>query len=99
MEQIHTDAAPASIGPFSQALRDNDRIFVSEQGPVDPDSGDVVSDDIGEQTAQTLDNIAAVLKAAGSSWNCSSPTTRTSGARSRCPARRLRALPPHGQQH
>ncbi|WP_224337533.1 Rid family detoxifying hydrolase [Haloprofundus halobius] len=67
MEEIHTDEAPASIGPFSQAIRDGDRIFVSGQGPVDPDSGDVVSDDIGEQTAQTLDNVAAVLEAGGSS--------------------------------
>ncbi|WP_224270867.1 Rid family detoxifying hydrolase [Haloprofundus salinisoli] len=67
MEEIHTDAAPASIGPFSQAIRDGDRIFVSGQGPVDPESGDVVSDDIGEQTAQTLDNVAAVLEAGGSS--------------------------------
>ncbi|WP_117595517.1 MULTISPECIES: Rid family detoxifying hydrolase [Haloprofundus] len=67
MEEIHTDAAPASIGPFSQAIRDGDRIFVSGQGPVDPESGDVVSDDIGEQTARTLDNVAAVLEAGGSS--------------------------------
>ncbi|WP_224450286.1 Rid family detoxifying hydrolase [Haloprofundus salilacus] len=69
MEEIRTDAAPASIGPFSQAIRDGDRIFVSGQGPVDPASGDVVSDDICEQTAQTLDNVAAVLEAGGSSLN------------------------------
>lgn len=67
MEEIRTDAAPASIGPFSQGIRDGDRIFVSGQGPVDPDSGEVVSDDIGEQTIRTLDNVAAVLEAGGSS--------------------------------
>ncbi|SFR67139.1 endoribonuclease L-PSP [Halogeometricum rufum] len=67
MEEIQTDAAPASIGPFSQGIRDGDRIFVSGQGPVDPDSGDVVSEDIREQTARTLENVAAVLEAGGSS--------------------------------
>jgi reactive intermediate/imine deaminase len=67
MEEIQTDAAPASIGPFSQGIRDGDRIFVSGQGPVDPDTGDVVSEDIREQTARTLENVAAVLEAGGSS--------------------------------
>lgn len=69
MEEIQTDAAPASIGPFSQGIKDGDRIFVSGQGPVDPDTGEIVSDDIGEQTAQTLENIAAVLETGGSSLN------------------------------
>jgi reactive intermediate/imine deaminase len=67
MEEIHTDAAPASIGPFSQGIRDGDRLFVSGQGPVDPDSGEVVSEDIREQTAQTLENVSAILDAGGSS--------------------------------
>lgn len=67
MEEISTDDAPASIGPFSQAIRDGDRIYVSGQGPIDPDTGDVVGEDIGEQTAQTLENVDAVLQAAGRS--------------------------------
>lgn len=67
MREIHTDAAPASIGPYSQGIRDGDRVFVSGQGPVDPDTGEVVSDDIAEQTARTLENVAAVLEAGGSS--------------------------------
>jgi 2-iminobutanoate/2-iminopropanoate deaminase len=67
MEEIHTDAAPASIGPFSQGIRDGDRLFVSGQGPVDPDSGEIVSEDIREQTAQTLENVSAILDAGGSS--------------------------------
>lgn len=67
MEEITTDEAPESIGPFSQAIRDGDRLFVSGQGPIDPESGDIVGDDIGEETAQTLENIGAILKAAGSS--------------------------------
>lgn len=64
MEEISTDQAPASIGPFSQAIRDGDRVYVSGQGPIDPDTDTIVSSDIREQTAQTLDNIAAVLQAA-----------------------------------
>ncbi|MFP8956578.1 RidA family protein [Natrialbaceae archaeon A-CW3] len=67
MEEIHTDEAPAAIGPYSQGIKDGDRVFVSGQGPVDPETGDVVSDDIGEQTAQTLENVASVLEAAGGS--------------------------------
>jgi 2-iminobutanoate/2-iminopropanoate deaminase len=67
MEEINTDAAPPSIGPFSQAIRDGNRIYVSGQGPVDPTSGDIVGDTIEEQTTQTLENIDAVLTAAGRS--------------------------------
>lgn len=67
MEEITSDDAPASIGPFSQAVRDGDRVYVSGQGPVDPDTGDVVSDDVREQTKRTLENVAAVLSAAGMS--------------------------------
>lgn len=67
MEEINTEAAPASIGPFSQGIRDGNRIFVSGQGPVDPKSGDIVNENIAEQTTQTLENVKAVLEAAGSS--------------------------------
>ncbi|MWG33836.1 RidA family protein [Halomarina oriensis] len=67
MREITTDDAPASIGPYSQGVRDGDRVFVSGQGGVDPESGDVVSDDIHEQTERTLRNVDAVLRAAGGS--------------------------------
>lgn len=67
MEEISTDAAPPSIGPFSQGIRDGNRIYVSGQGPVDPESGEIVGDTIEEQTARTLENIDAVLAAAGRS--------------------------------
>ena len=67
MEEISTDDAPGSIGPFSQAIRDDGTIYVSGQGPVDPESGEIVSEDIKEQTAQTLENIGAILEAADSS--------------------------------
>ncbi|RBI60483.1 RidA family protein [halophilic archaeon] len=64
MEEINTDEAPPSIGPFSQAVRDGGRIYVSGQGPVDPESGEIIGDTVREQTARTLENVAAVLEAA-----------------------------------
>ncbi|GAA0238166.1 RidA family protein [Haladaptatus pallidirubidus] len=64
MEEIHTDSAPASIGPFSQGIRDGDRVYVSGQGPVHPETGEIVSDDVRVQTERTLQNIEAVLDAA-----------------------------------
>ncbi|WP_137287780.1 Rid family detoxifying hydrolase [Halorussus salinisoli] len=64
MDEIRTNDAPESIGPFSQAIRDGEKIYVSGQGPVHPETGDVVSDDIDKQTAQTLENIDSVLRAA-----------------------------------
>lgn len=67
MEEITTDDAPPSIGPFSQAIRDGDTIHVSGQGPIDPDSGEVVDGDIRDETERTLENVAAILEAAGAS--------------------------------
>lgn len=67
MEEIWTDAAPDSIGPYSQGIKDGDRVYVSGQGPVDPDTGTVRAGDIRDQTALTLENIAAVLEAADTS--------------------------------
>jgi len=67
MEEIATDQAPSAIGPYSQAILDDGRVYVSGQGPVDPETDEVVSEDIGEQTAQTLENIAAILDAADTS--------------------------------
>ncbi len=67
MQEISTDDAPPSIGPFSQGIRHGDTLYVSGQGPIDPDSGEIVSQDVREQTRRTLENIDAVLSAAGSS--------------------------------
>ena len=67
VEEISTENAPSALGPYSQGIKDGDRIFVSGQGPVDPDTREVVSEDIKEQTARTLENIGAVLEAGGSS--------------------------------
>lgn len=67
MREVQTDAAPASIGPFSQGIVHGDTIYVSGQGPIDPDTGDVIGDTPGEQTRQTLENVAAILEAADAS--------------------------------
>ena len=67
MREISTDDAPPSIGPFSQGIRDDDSIHVSGQGPIDPDSGEIIDGDIADETARTLENIEAVLDATGAS--------------------------------
>ncbi|MXV60485.1 RidA family protein [Natronorubrum sp. JWXQ-INN-674] len=67
MHPLSTDDAPASIGPFSQGVRDGDRIYVSGQGPVDPDTGEIIDGDIAAQTERTLENIDAVLRAGDAS--------------------------------
>jgi 2-iminobutanoate/2-iminopropanoate deaminase len=66
-EIIQTDSAPKAIGPYSQAVKIKDFIFVSGQIPVDPGTGDLVEGDIGIQTRQVLSNVRAVLAAAGAS--------------------------------
>jgi len=67
MEEITAPDAPASIGPYSTAIRDGDTLYLSGQGPIDPATGEALDGDIGEQTALTMENVAAVLEAAGSS--------------------------------
>ncbi len=65
-ERIETSQAPAPIGPYSQAVRAGGFIFLSGQIPIDPVTGTVVEGDITVQTRQVLQNLAAVLDAAGS---------------------------------
>ena len=60
---ISTGDAPAAIGPYSQAIRSGSMLFCAGQIPLDPKSGQIVSDDIGEQTKRVLENIGAILKA------------------------------------
>lgn len=67
MEEITTDEAPESIGPYSQAILDGDTVYVSGQGPIDPNTGKVVGNDVREETAHTLENVGAILRAAGGS--------------------------------
>ncbi len=65
-EIIKTNKAPGAIGPYSQATKANNLIFVSGQIPIDPQSGLIVEGGIYEQTQQVLKNIEAILEAAGS---------------------------------
>ena len=62
---ISTSAAPAAIGPYSQAVRVGDMLFASGQIPTDPKTGSFVAGGITEQTTQVLENIKAILAAAG----------------------------------
>lgn len=64
---ISTNKAPAAIGPYSQAIRMGDFVFVSGQIPILPANGEIVQGDIRVQTRQVLENIKHVLEAAGSS--------------------------------
>ena len=64
---IHTDHAPAAIGPYSQAIVADGWVFCSGQIPLDPDTMELVGGTIDEQTDQALSNLSEVLQAAGSS--------------------------------
>ena len=65
MQTIHTQQAPAAIGPYSQAIRANGFVFTSGQIALDPATGKVVEGGIAEQTKRICENIKAVLAAAG----------------------------------
>ena len=62
---IHTDKAPAAIGPYSQAVKAGNMLFVSGQIPIDPATGVFAGEDITTQTRQSLNNLKAILEAAG----------------------------------
>ncbi len=59
---ISTNQAPAAVGPYSQAVRAGSMVFCAGQIPLDPKSGQIVSQDVAEQTRRVLDNLTAVLK-------------------------------------
>ena len=62
---IHTENAPAAIGPYSQAIEAGNTIYVSGQLPIDPATGAFAGEDIAAQTRQSLTNIKAILAEAG----------------------------------
>lgn len=68
-QKIETGKAPAAIGPYSQAVLSDGFLFVSGQLPIDPATGAFPSDDIGEQTRQSLTNIKAIVEEAGGSMS------------------------------
>ena len=67
MKQIHTNRAPAALGPYSQAVVSGGLCFTSGQIALSPETGEIVGEDITTQTRQVLENLCAVLAAAGTS--------------------------------
>ena len=65
MQRIHTDHAPAAIGPYSQAIVASGVVYCSGQIAMDPRTGELDPGDVGTQTHRVIDNLEAVLKAAG----------------------------------
>jgi reactive intermediate/imine deaminase len=66
-DPISTDRAPAAIGPYSQAVRSGQTVYLSGQIPLDPATGELVGGDISAQTRRVFDNLKAVCEAAGGS--------------------------------
>jgi len=66
-ERVQTDSAPNAIGPYSQAIKSNGFVFASGQIPLDPATMRIVDGGIREQTERVMNNLRAVLEAAGSS--------------------------------
>lgn len=75
MKKIHTDNAPDAIGPYSQAIVHGDLVFTSGQIPINPKTGNVDAEGIAPQTEQVMENLSAVLAAAGASFESAIKTT------------------------
>ncbi len=69
LETIHTNDAPAAIGPYSQAKKFDNLVFTSGQIPVDPKTGDVVGENVTDQAHQVMKNLKAVVEAGGASFD------------------------------
>jgi 2-iminobutanoate/2-iminopropanoate deaminase len=74
-ESVSTASAPAAIGPYSQAIKAGNLLFVSGQIPIDPATGALVAGDIAAQTRRVFQNLGAILEAAGSSFDAVVRTT------------------------
>jgi len=75
MRAVHTNAAPAAIGPYSQAMVVGDLVYCSGQIPIDPATGELFTGDVAAQATLVLSNLAAVLREAGTSLGCVVKTT------------------------
>lgn len=64
-KNININNAPKPVGPYSQAVKAGNFLFVSGQGPIDPQTGKIVSDNIEQQTIRTLENIKTILNSEG----------------------------------
>lgn len=69
MKVIHTNNAPAAIGPYSQAIEANGTLYISGQVPFVPETMEIIEGDVKVQTRRVLENITAILKEAGYSLN------------------------------
>ena len=67
-QAISSPQAPQAIGPYSQAVRAGDLLFLSGQVPIDPSTGNIIDGDIAAQTRRVFDNLGAVLEAGGRSF-------------------------------
>lgn len=75
MKTVHTDKAPAAIGPYSQAIISGNLVFTSGQIAIVPETGEIKEGCIKCQTKQVMENLAAVLEAAGASFDSAVKTT------------------------
>ncbi len=66
---VHTDGAPAALGPYSQAIVAGGFVYTAGQIPLDPDSGELVEGGVEVQAERVLENLGAILAAAGSSFS------------------------------
>jgi 2-iminobutanoate/2-iminopropanoate deaminase len=67
LEKVSTKKAPAAVGPYSQAMKAGDFVYVSGQLPMNPETGEMLTGSIKEQTRQSLENAKAILEEAGTS--------------------------------
>jgi 2-iminobutanoate/2-iminopropanoate deaminase len=74
-QAVSTDRAPKAIGPYSQAVRAGQLLFISGQVPIDPATGNLITGDIAAQTDRVLRNLGEILKAAGASYDAVVRTT------------------------
>ena len=86
-EIISTEKAPAAIGPYSQAVKAGNLLFISGQIPVDPATGEVVEATIQAQTAQSLTNLKAILAHAGGTMGHEMNRVYKTFFEAECPAR------------
>ena len=75
MEMIHSDTAPAALGPYSQAMRVGSLVYTSGQIGIDPAAGKITATDVAGQAEQVCKNLAAVLSAAGTDLSHTIKTT------------------------
>jgi 2-iminobutanoate/2-iminopropanoate deaminase len=68
-ETVRTEKAPAAVGPYSQAVKAGQTVWVSGQIPLDPETGGLVAGDVESQARQVMRNLGAILEAAGSGFD------------------------------